>query len=68
MINKASANPVTGIKDKISKAELKERIEGKLITRGISDPTLATDEQLYQATVQTMQENALEAPKRIMRT
>ena len=51
MINKATANPITGIKDKISKQELRERIESKLINRGVFDPTSATEEQLYNATV-----------------
>jgi len=60
MINKASANPVTGIKDKITKAELKERIEAKLITRGIFNPTLASEEQLYQATVLAVKDIMLE--------
>ena len=51
MINKASANPITGEKDKITKQELRERIEAKLITRGVFDPSSATEEQLYNATV-----------------
>ena len=51
MITKASANPITGEKDKITKQELRERIEAKLITRGVFDPTSATEEQLYNATV-----------------
>ena len=60
MINKASANPITGKKDKISKSELKERIEGKLITRGICDPESATEEQIYQATVYALKDIMLE--------
>ena len=60
MINKASAHPVTGVKDKITKQELKERIEAKLITRGISNPESATDEQLYQATVYALKDVMLE--------
>ena len=56
MINKASANPITGEKDKITKQELRERIEAKLITRGITSPDTATDEQLYQSTVQVLKE------------
>ena len=51
MITKASANPITGEKDKITKQELRERIEAKLINRGVFDPTSATEEQLYNATV-----------------
>ncbi len=38
-------------KDKITKQQLRERIEAKLITRGIYNPDTATDEQIYQATV-----------------
>ena len=60
MINKASANPITGKKDKISKNELRERIEGKLITRGICDPASATEEQIYQATVYALKDIMLE--------
>ncbi|MBQ8371929.1 MAG: glycogen/starch/alpha-glucan phosphorylase [Clostridia bacterium] len=60
MINKASANPITGEKDKITKQELRVRIEAKLITRGITDPGSATDEQLYTATVQVLKDIMLE--------
>ncbi len=60
MINKASANPITGKKEKITKQELKERIEAKLITRGITDPSTATEEQLYQATVYAIKDIMLE--------
>ena len=56
MITKASANPITGEKDKINKNELRERIEAKLITRGITSPEHATDEQLYFATVQVLKD------------
>ncbi len=60
MINKATSNPKTGIKDKISKAELCERIEAKLVTRGIIDPKEATDEQLYHAIVYVLKDIMLE--------
>lgn len=60
MINKASANPITGEKDKITKQELRERIEAKLITRGITSPETATDEQLYSATVQVLKDIMLD--------
>ncbi len=60
MINKASSNPVTGAKDKITKQELRERIEAKLVTRGIYDPTHATTEQLYQASVHALRDIMLE--------
>lgn len=51
MIYKASADPITGQKEKITKQELRERIEAKLINRGVFDPSSATEEQLYNATV-----------------
>ena len=60
MINKATSNPITGKKEKITKQELKERIEAKLITRGITDPESATEEQLYQATVYALKDIMLE--------
>ena len=60
MINKASAHPVTGKKDKITKQELKERIEAKLITRGICDPTTASDDQIYQSTVLALKDIMLD--------
>ena len=60
MINKATANPITGIKDKITKQELRERIEAKLITRGIYNPEQASAEQLYQATVYALKDIMLE--------
>ena len=60
MITKASANPITGEKDKINKNELRERIEAKLITRGITSPEHATDEQLYFATVQVLKDIMLD--------
>ena len=48
-MNKASTKPIIGQKEKITKQELKERIEAKLVTRGVFDPAKATPEQLYQA-------------------
>ena len=60
MINKASANQITGIKTKITKQQLKERIEAKLMTRGILNPESATDEQIYQATVYALKDIMLE--------
>ena len=56
MIYKASADPITGKKEKITKQELRERIEAKLITRGVFDPSSATEEQLYNATVLVLKE------------
>ena len=49
-------NPILGKKPKITKHALKEKIQAKLITRGVSDPALATDEQLYQATVYALKD------------
>ena len=60
MINKATTNPITGKKDKITKNDLRERIEGKLIMRGISESSLATDEQLYGAVVQAIKDIMLD--------
>ena len=60
MINKLSANPITGKKEKISKQELKERIEAKLITRGVTDAAEATDEQLYQASMYALKDIMIE--------
>ncbi len=47
-------------KRKITKQELKERIEAKLITRGITTPSEASTEQLYQATVATIKDIMIE--------
>ena len=60
MVYETSTNPVTGKKEKITKTELKERIEAKLITRGVYDPENATEVQLYQATVQVIKDIMLE--------
>ena len=35
----------------ISKSELKNKIEAKLMSRGIGDASCATDEKIYQAVV-----------------
>ena len=60
MVNK-SAKFKAGEREKISKADLKERIEAKLITRGVPDPEAATEDQLYQATVQDIKDIMLES-------
>ncbi len=59
-MNHKSANTLSGKKVKITKSELKERIEAKLITRGVYDPNEATDEQLYSATVLAIKDIMLE--------
>ena len=58
MINQNST--MSGLKAKISKEELSERIESKLLTRGIANPTSATNDQIYQATVSIIKEIMLE--------
>ena len=60
MNSKTSINPVEGKKEKITKAELKERIEAKLITRGIFDAHKATPDQLYQASFLALKDIMLE--------
>ena len=42
--------------NKITAAELKKKIENKLVSRGISDPKKATAEQLYHAVVYVMKD------------
>ena len=51
---------MSGIKTIISKEELGERIESKLLTRGIANPASATNDQIYQATVSIIKELMLE--------
>ena len=58
MINNNST--LSGLKTIISKEELSERIESKLLTRGIANPTSATNDQIYQATVSIIKELMLE--------
>ncbi len=60
MQNKANSNPQTGEKEKITKQELRERIEAKLITKGVTEPKDATPDQMYQATVQSIKDIMLE--------
>lgn len=55
-----SSNTNNGTKETITKQQLKERIEAKLVTRGVIDPLDATVEQLYQATVQALKDIMLE--------
>ena len=59
-MNKRNANQISGIKTKITKQELRERIESKLMTRGILNPESATSEQIYQATVYALKDIMLE--------
>ena len=55
-----ASNTNNGTKETITKQQLKERIEAKLVTRGVIDPLDATVEQLYQATVQALKDIMLE--------
>ena len=55
---KSNAKTKVGQKNKIT--NLRERLEAKLLTRGISNPESATDEQLYQATVTVVKEIMIE--------
>ncbi len=58
MNNEENLNHLYGAKEKIT--DLKERIESKLITRGIADPVEASDEQIYQATVSALKDIMLD--------
>ena len=58
MESNANITFCAGQKNKVS--DLKERIEAKLITRGISNPSAANDEQLYQATVGAIKDLMIE--------
>ncbi len=60
MESTAQFNPLSGEKRKITRQELKERIEAKLITRGVSNPENATDEQLYHASVHAIKDIMIE--------
>ncbi len=51
---------LVGNKKEITKQELQERIESKLITKGVLYPKDATDIQLYQATVQVVKDILIE--------
>ncbi len=60
MTNNPAQAFLSGKKEKITKQELKEKIEAKLVTRGIYDPERATDEQIYQATVHALKDIMLD--------
>ena len=59
-MNKSRANLISGTKEKITKKELKERLEAKLIAHGVYDAGVATEQQLYQATVSTIKDIMLD--------
>ena len=56
MLNNENCTSSGENEKKISKQELRERIEAKLVTRGIFDPNKASDEQIYQATAYVLKE------------
>ena len=58
MANKTPENSLPPSRERIS--ALKERIESKLVTRGISKPSLASDEQIYHATVAVLKESMID--------
>ncbi len=62
-------NPQNAIieKIKITRQELKEKIESKLVTRGVLSPADATDEQLYQATVYVIKDIMIDERARFMK-
>lgn len=60
MAKKLTPRTNIGKKKNITKQELKRRIISKLITRGVSDPLSATDEQLYHATVHAVKDIMIE--------
>ena len=43
-------------RENMTEAQLRDKIKAKLLSRGISDPTQATAEQLYQATVHVIKD------------
>ena len=59
MINQANTK-FNYSKKPISKQELRERIEAKLVTRGITDPKRASAEMIYNATVNAIKDIMLD--------
>lgn len=57
-MNNASKKTTKSSSDKegITEAQLREKLKAKLLARGIADPTTATTEQLYAATVGTVKD------------
>ena len=60
MVNKNEGMRKNGSVNAISKEDLQERIESKLMNKGVVSPKLATAEQLYQATVNSLKDLMLE--------
>ena len=60
MINNANPDFSPRNKQPLSKHALRERIEAKLVTRGIVNPKRATTEQIYNATVSAIKDLMLE--------
>ena len=59
-MSKASKTNISDKKEEISLTELKERIEAKLVTRGVLNPESASDEQLYHAAVHAIKDIMIE--------
>ncbi len=60
MATKTPQTSANGAKRQITKKELKEKLVAKLISKGISNPQGATNEQMYQATAQVLKDIMLE--------
>ena len=60
MFNNANSDLISPEKQVLTKQALRERIEAKLVTRGIVDPKRATVEQIYNATVSAIKDLMVE--------
>ena len=60
MKNKTANKIIEDKRRKISKDELRARIEGKLLNIGVADPALAQEKQIYEACVYAIKEIMLE--------
>ena len=60
MFNNANSDLISHEKQVLTKQALRERIEAKLVTRGIVDPKRATVEQIYNATVSAIKDLMVE--------
>ncbi len=60
MFNNANSDLISPEKPTLTKQALRERIEAKLVTRGIVDPKRATVEQIYNATVSAIKDLMVE--------
>ena len=60
MVNQVNSEFNYNAKEEITKQGLRERIEAKLVTRGITDPRKASTEQIYNATVNAIKDIMVE--------